>query len=399
MPAGDVSAQSVESEELEALKARLKALEEQVELMGALSADTPSPEASAPAPVSSSSGGGMGFELDMAFILDVALAWFSEESMQTGAHDPSKNGFNLQQLELSLGANVDHVFELKANLVFSAFGVEIEEAYGRTLSLGAGFQLRVGQFLTQIGRLNPTHPHAWSFVDQPIVNGTFLGSEGSRGLGLEVSWLAPTPWYLELLVSATDPAGEANARSFMGGQDLGLSSPADWLYTLGIRQFFDLSDDVGLAWGLTAQLGPNSTGNGNRTELYATDLYLRWRPSASTSRMALSWTLEGMMRRRQVPGDLRTDFGGYTQLVWNITPYWELGARYGFVSGSPGDDLIPEATDDRHRVSTQVTFRPSHFSRLRLQGSWDRPLYRDEPIFVGMLAVEFLIGAHGAHDY
>jgi hypothetical protein len=115
--------------------------------------------------------------------------------------------------------------------------------------------------------------------------------------------------------------------------------------------------------------------------------------------MALSWTLEAMVRRRQVPGDLRTDAGGYTQLVWNITPAWELGARYGFVSGSPGDDLDPKATHDRHRVSAQVTFRPSHFSRLRLQGSWDRPLYRAEPIWSGMLAVEFLIGAHGAHTY
>ena len=384
-------------DEVEGLKARVKALEEMVELMSAVSADAP--EAPQAASASASGGGGMGFELDLAFILDVALAWFSEESMQTGAHDPSENGFNLQQLELALGANVDHLFELKACLVFSAFGVEIEEAYGRTLALPGGLQLKVGQFLTQMGRLNPTHPHAWSFVDQPLVNGIFLGSEGSRGLGVEFSWLTPAPWYLELLASATDPAGEANARSFMGGQDLGVSTPADFLYTLGVRQFFDVADDVGLAWGMTAQLGPNSTGNGNRSELYGTDLYLRWRPADSASRMALSWTVEAMMRRRQVPGDLRTDFGGYTQLVWNINPAWEVGARYGFVSGSPGDDLIPEATDDRHRVSAQVTLRPSHFSRIRLQGSWDRPLYMPEPIFAGMLAFEFLIGAHGAHNY
>jgi hypothetical protein len=76
-----------------------------------------------------------------------------------------------------------------------------------------------------------------------------------------------------------------------------------------------------------------------------------------------------------------------------------MGARYGYVSGSEGDDLIPEADEDRHRVSGQVTYRPSHFSRLRMQGSMDQPLYRDEPIWVGMLAVEFLVGAHAAHSY
>ena len=105
------------------------------------------------------------------------------------------------------------------------------------------------------------------------------------------------------------------------------------------------------------------------------------------------------MRRRQIPGDIRVDTGGYTQLVWNLNPYWETGARYGYLSGSPGDDLVPDATEDRHRVSAQVTYLPSHFSRLRLQGSRDQPLYRDEPIWVGMLQAEFLVGAHGAHAY
>ncbi len=386
-------ATATEPDALQALEARVKGLEEMIELMTAVEADATPTTPAAPA------DDGMAFEMDIAFILDVALAWFSNSPRQTGAHDPNDNGFHLQQLEMSLAANVDHLFELRANLVFSAFGVEVEEAYGRTLALPGGLQLRAGQFLTRMGRLNGTHPHAWSFVDQPLVNGTLLGSEGSRGLGVELSWLTPAPWYLELVAAATDAAGECCARSFLGGDDLGVRSPADFVYTLGIRQFFDLSDAIGLAWGMTTQLGPNATGNGNRTELYGTDLYLRWRPKGSTSRMALSWTLEAMMRRRQVPGDIRTDAGCYTQVVWNITPAWEVGGRYGFMSASPGDDLDPEATDDRHRVSAQVTFRPSHFSRIRLQGSWDRPLYRPDPIWAGFLSLEFLVGAHGAHTY
>ena len=251
-----------DASESEALKTRVKALEEMVELMSVMGSDAPAP-AAPPTPA-----GGPAFKLDLAFILDVAAAWFSHEPLQTGAHDPGDTGFHLQQLEMSLGANVDHLFELKSNLVFSPFGVEVEEAYGRTLSLPGGLQARVGQFLTRMGRLNPTHPHAWSFIDQPLVNGTFLGSEGSRGLGFELSWLTPAPWYLEVVTSMTDAAGECCARSFLGGEDLEVRSPLDFVYTVGLRQFFDLSDDVGLAWGLTTQLGPNATGNGNRTELY-----------------------------------------------------------------------------------------------------------------------------------
>ena len=373
-----------------------KALKESLELMKSLQAD-----ASAPArqPTKSKQGRPKATNLDIALILDAAAAWFSSEGLQTGAHDPPDTGFHLQQLEMSLGENVDHLFELRANLVFSAYGVEVEEAFGRTLALPGGLQLRAGQFLTRMGRLNATHPHTWSFVDQPIVNGTLLGSEGSRGAGLEVSWLTPMPWYVELLASATDAGGECCAKSFLGANDLGVHSLGDFVYTIGLRQFFELTGDVGLAWGLTTQQGPNSTGNGNRTEIYLTDLYLRWRPVANTARMAVSWTLEGMMRRRQIPGGLRVDAGGYTQLVWNLNKTWETGARYGYVTGSPDDDLVPEATKDRHRFSGQITYRPSHFSRLRLQGSVDNPLYRAEPIYVGMLAVEFLVGAHGAHSY
>lgn len=375
------------------LSDRVKSLEEMVELMGSLEAPSAAPQTPQPG------AGPRAGSLDLAVILDTAVSWFSDEALQTGAHDPGDTGFHLQQLEMSLGQAVDHVFELRAHLVFSQFGVEVEEAYGRSLALPGGLQVRAGQFLTRMGRLNATHPHAWSFIDQPIVNGTFLGSEGSRGAGLEVSWLAPLPWYVNVIASATDAAGGASAVSFLGGDDLGIESPMDLLYTVGVRQFFDLSTDLGLAWGVTTQQGPNATGNGNRTEIYNTDLYLRWRPADSPSRMAVSWTLEGMMRRRQIPGDVRVDTGGYTQLVWNLNPYWETGARYGYLSGSAGDDLVPDATDDRHRVSAQVTYLPSHFSRLRLQGSRDQPLYRDEPIWVGMLQAEFLVGAHGAHAY
>ena len=110
---------------------------------------------------------------------------------------------------MSLGENVDHLFELRANLVFSAYGVEVEEAYGRTLALPGGLQLRAGQFHPDGCSTRPTH--SWSFVDQPIVVGTLLGSEGSRGSGVELSWLSPLPWYAELIGSATDAGGECCA--------------------------------------------------------------------------------------------------------------------------------------------------------------------------------------------
>lgn len=104
--------------------------------------------------------------LDLSFILDVAAAAFtSKEPLQLGGHDPTGNGFNFQQLEMSVNTAVDPYFRFNSNIVFSQFGVEVEEAYATTSDLPANLQVRVGQFLTRYGRLNPTHPHTWDFVD------------------------------------------------------------------------------------------------------------------------------------------------------------------------------------------------------------------------------------------
>jgi hypothetical protein len=345
---------------------------------------------------------------DIAFILDVALAGFSDEQpRQGGGHDPQKNGFTLQQLELALGKAVDPYLRLDAFVVFSQFGVEIEEAYATTMALPASLQLRAGQFLTRFGRHNPTHPHAWDFADQPFMWTQVFGAEGNRGVGLELSYLTPLPWYVELGLAATDAAGEGTARSFWGAEDLGVQSPRDLQLTLTVKQFFPLSSALSLLWGLSGAAGPNPSGYHNRTEIGGTDLYLRYRPIHTDDTGAfLSLTAEALVRRRQVPGDVLRDGGGYATLEWNWSRHWGAGARYEY--GTPvwngdgvadNDYLDPLWDGHRQRVSTAVTYWPSEFSRLRLQGSVDHTSGADDRVWGLMLALEVLIGAHGAHAF
>lgn len=336
----------------------------------------------------------------MSFILDAATAAFSEpRPLQAGAHDPNKNGFNLQQVELSVSSAVDPFFGYNSNIVFSQFGVEVEEAYGTTTALPFNLQARAGQFLTRFGRLNPTHPHAWEFIDQPFIVGKFLGGEGNRGLGGEVSWLSPLPWYAEVVGSVTEAQGEATARSFFGAQDLGVRSPLDLQATTSLQQFFPLSRDWALNWGLSAATGPNPTGRANRSDVFGTDLYLKYRPLEEGSSMIVSSTTELLARRRQIPGDVLFDFGGYSSLFWRFANQWGTAARYDYGSGLATDPLDPEWIGDRHRVTADLTYWPTEFSRLRLQGSGDFPTWRPQPIYAAMLSVEFVTGAHGAHKF
>ena len=179
---------------------------------------------------------------------------------------------------------------------------------------------------------------------------------------------------------------------------MGIETPADLLYTAALKQFFPVSDDFSVMWGLSAQFGPNPTGKDNRSEIYGTDLYLRYRPVDATDMESVSLQVEAMARKRQIPNDVLTDVGGYADLVWRMSKSWEVGTRAEYVTGTQNDYLDPAWTSARTRGSVQATLYPSHFSRIRLQGLADHPA--DQDWYWGvMLGFEVLVGAHGAHAY
>ena len=411
-PSSDVTSAPVSEEEMADIEAALRAdqaaeppVPSDAGASAAPGGASPSESAARPA-----AGGAQSMNPDLSLILDVAGAWFSDEHhLQTGGHDPTRTGFNLQQLELSVASVIDPYFRFDGNLVFSLFGVELEEAYGTTLDLPLRLQMRFGQFLSRFGRLNATHPHTWDFVDQPFALGRVFGSEGNRGLGVELSWLTPLPWYVELLGSVTHAAGASTARSFYGDDDLGVDDAGDLLYVTALKQFHPLDDDWSLFWGVSGAFGPNSTGRGNRTDLFGADVYLKYRPITRQSYTIVSVQSEVIVRRRQVPDDLYQDVGLYAQVFWRFAQRWGAAARYEY--GSPVFDidgtrvgeseyrLDPEWMGERHRLSSNVTFWPTEFSRLRLQESIDMPQWRDDPIEAVFLTAELVAGAHGAHTF
>jgi hypothetical protein len=373
----------------------------------ALADDAETSAAVAPLPGQATSGSAQSLNPDISLIADFAAAYFSHrDHLQTGGHDPTENGINLQALELSLSGAVDPYFRFDSHFVFSLYGVEVEEAFGTTLDLPLRLQARFGQFLTRFGRLNATHPHTWNFVDQPFAIGRVFGGEGNRGLGVELSWLTPLPWYVELVGSLTGATGAATNRSFVGSREHSVESPADLLVVGAIKQFFPLRDDWSLAFGLSAALGPNATGRDNRTDVLGADVYLKWRPLSEPEPMVVALQSEWFYRRRQIPEELLSDVSSYTELLFRFAPRWSVAGRYEH--GSPTYDvdgrafqqepLDPEWVRHRHRVAAALTYFPTEFSRLRLQGSRDMPQTR-EPIHAVFLNAELMLGAHGAHAF
>jgi len=363
-------------------------------------------QSAAPSAPSASGNSGALMNPDISLVGDFAAAAFSDSRhLQSGGHDPAENGFNLQALELNARSYVDPYLRFDATLAFSLDGVELEEAYATTLDMPAHLQFRFGQFLSRFGRINSTHPHTWDFVDQPFAIGRMLGGDNNRGVGVEASVLVPLPWFAELSVSSAQATGAETARSFYGNQNPGVDSPADLLYVTALKQFFDLSDDWSLLWGLSGAFGPNANGPDHRTAIYGTDLYVKYRPITRASYFQLTWQSEALHRRRQVADTVLWDFGGYSQIAMRFARRWSTAVRYDYGSRTYDldsrptvDPLDPDWAGNRHRVTASLTHSPSEFSRFRLQASRDMPQWRS-PIWAVFLAAEAAIGAHGAHPF
>ena len=369
--------------------------------------------------------------LNVGFDLITVAGWSTDSdvssSLNLGGHDPIQRGFSLRNAELTLEGAVDPYFKGAANTIFlldrdGETEFELEEAYLLSTALPSNLQIKAGQFFASFGRLNSTHPHAWGFIDQPLILNRVFGPENLRNPGGQVSWLAPTPFYTELFLGVFNGAG-GTAFSFRnpgeGAGDppslygrstveRGVRGLGDLLFVPRVASSFDLTDTQTIVVGASAALGPNSTGLEKRSEVYGIDAYWKWKPEDAMQGFPfMSWQTEALYRRFEAGADpaavltaetLR-DWGFYSEGLWGFRPRWVAGLRGEFVTGNnSGIDSTSVLRGDRTRVSPNLTWYPSEFSKLRLQYNHDRGQNIGEDHSV-WLQLEILLGAHAAHKF
>lgn len=388
------------------------------------------------------------------------------EELQLGGHDPVQRGFNVQNVEMVLDGAVDPYFRGQGNIIYfidreGESRVELEEAYLESLSLPGNLQVRGGQYFTEFGRHNPTHPHSWSFVDAPLVNARFLGPDGLRNPGARLSWLVPTPFYSELFLSVQNSHGET-ASSFRSGgghgdeenalpfayrhpdNDRGLRQLDDLLFAPRYALSYDLTDSQVFLFGTSAAFGPNARGGDGAgdtdTQIYGVDLTWKWKsPQHNAGFPFVMFQTEVMLRKYDagafdwdedgdgalsaaeiaddatglpaiLPGERLTDYGLYAQLLYGFRKGWVAGMRGDYItSDEAGYERMALSLDgnplgrdplrgERWRLSPNLTWYPTEFSKLRLQYNYDkrRALGDDHSVW---LQFEFILGAHAAHKF
>ncbi len=375
-------------------------------------------------------GGGKNY-MNISFDGLFALAYSSAPDLyniEVGDHDPQQRGFNARNIELALDGAVDPYFEGFANIVFKLDNdneteVEVEEAFMQTTSLPFNLQLKGGQFFAAFGRLNPVHPHAWDFADAPLVSGLFLGPDGLRGVGAQISWTLPLPWYSQLIFAGQNGRG-GTGFSFRNPGDDGIffdrvttdreaRGLQDFVWIPRWENSVDLSPTQVVLAGVSGAFGSNETGANSRTQIYGGDLFYKWKSSHAEGGFPfVKWQTEAMYRRFEAGrgvdqsfpvAETFHDWGMYSQVLWGFKKGWVAGIRGDYLHITDSEFTDDDERQTRSRISANLTWYPTEFSKLRLQYNHD---FLEENFFLSerevdsiFLQFEFILGAHGAHKF
>jgi hypothetical protein len=350
------------------------------------------------------------------------------DHIEVGDHDPQQRGFNARNIELAFDGAVDPYFQGFANIVFkldnnNETAVEVEEAFLQTTNLPFNLQLKAGQFFAAFGRINSVHPHAWDFADAPIVQGRLLGPDGLRGVGAQMSWTVPVPWYSQVLLGVQNGRGgtgfsfrnPGDDGTFFGRRttDRELRGLQDFVWIPRWENSVDLSPTQVVLAGVSGAFGSNETGANSRTQIYGGDFLYKWKSAHAEGGFPfVKWQTEVMYRRFEAGRGINqsfpvaetfNDWGMYSQVLWGFKKGWVAGIRGDYLEVEDSKFTDDPERQSRSRISANLTWYPTEFSKIRLQYNHD---FLDDTFFIAgrdvdsvFLQFEFILGAHGAHKF
>lgn len=354
------------------------------------------------------------------------------------AHDAEQRGASLEHSELMLAANIDPDFRGVARFAVTGAGeMEVEEASVSTLGLGNGFTVRAGRFASDIGYQNARHSHEWDFADATLMQRVLFGGEGYRQDGVQVKWLAPTPFMLQFGAEfgrgANFPGTDRNkngtgagALFVKTGGDVGVShawqAGLSFLNTRAADRAAHF-EDIGGAEAESFFSGRSRTA--------IADFVWKWAPDGNAGSRSLK--LQGEVFRRTEQGRWRCDdadpatatactggvalgdlatrqSGGYAAAVYQFMPKWRVGYRHDWLGkgAKSFDDVTVFGllaagnqyfADFKPRKDTvMLDWSNSEFSRLRLQYARDRAMMG---VTDNQVTLQYImsLGAHGAHKF
>jgi len=338
------------------------------------------------------------------------------EKGQGGTFAGRENRYFPREVELSLFGQVDPYARAEVRIEAAEefedgerkIEITLAEANLTLLTLPFGTQAKLGLVRNRFGLLNEHHRDGLPQIDQPDVLTQFLGEEGLRESGVELTWVAPLPFYLQALAGV-----------FNGDNDIafGRGSLRNPLVTGRLRTFFELGDLGAIQVG--ASVASGITSEDHRNTILGFDAKYKYTPGGWAHPL---FTAAGeflyQIRRVDVFGEdqdgdgvadtpdetrTRRRLGWYAYAEVQPWRRWAFGMRY---------DWTEYATAPGHQwaIEPYITFHLSEFLRFRLaykHTEGNTPGCCTNAVGVGSARIKdeflfqstFILGAHPAHPF
>jgi len=337
----------------------------------------------------------------------VAGASTADEIGELGSHnhDPNDN-FAVQGLEFTMNLNAEFVQGYLGVTSFTTPDHEVESEWEEGfIKLSHedfyGFEARGGRFFNRIGLQNNVHLHGWDFVNSNLSTGAFLGDEGLRTDGGELSWFKPFNSGVFGISAAGGYAVTHEEEEEEGEDEHGHSESVEnaffdnEVYT--IRSFVNWNqtdfhqNELGVNWAY----GDNAFDR--KTQLVSADYTYQWRENgleaggrAFRVGAEVYWR-EVEWRREEEPDETgeSEQWGAMVFAGYDFDENWSVDARYGWIEGvadgleiHDGEEEFGFQVDERQRFSLALTHQQSWLERtashVRLQYDYDMFDDRDD---------------------
>jgi hypothetical protein len=323
-------------------------------------------------------------------------------------HGTLVEGFNLRHAEVGFAAELLGYGRGQILINGSLDGVELEEAFVKTVPILDVASFKAGQFRSNFGYFNAYHSPEWKFADAPLPHYLIFGDHGLDGLGMQGEFAVPgVPLKLglegfqgggETIFMRNDEAGNVDEPSVFVGWLKGRpyesgANRLDLGFAGGIGRHQEVHDEGGTeetfkgdAWFLSPGFTFSRRGAG---EHGAGDVVVKGEYIYRVK--DLSNTEDGE------PLEATQD-GYYVQAAYGFAPRFEAGLRWEQV-GLFNEMTEGDETEDfgrSWRIGGFFAYKPLPWTRVGVQsnyGSYDFEDGRDE-VFQAMARLVFQYGPH-----
>jgi len=344
-----------------------------------------------------------------------------------------KTVYELHEVELAVQGYLNPYARADVFLAWHDDEAHVEEAYV-TFERGLpwGLSVRAGRYLLGFGRLNLLHPHAWSFIERPLVHEVYLGDHGFVDDGLSLRWLLPiSSLYVELSADLLRGSALAGGPHHDAHEENHEHAGRNRLPAAGYHQHDDEETDdippdkgflshlsvVGAtgdfaetAGGLSFAYGHHDPGENLEQMLLGVDLKHKYKPSRYTS---LTLMAEAIVNRREMAEEhhdheeenghedeggeegsqFKSFFGAYAFIDYQFKQRYNIGAKFDYY------EPLPDKGNAVAQIQAFVGFAPvEETTLLRLTGYYRKPS-AGEGVYGALVQLIFSLGPHSPHYF